>query len=123
MDELFSDKQLVTCQSAMDDFMAILDTLGGQGEKLRAKELMTKIKVIPDRTSDKVKMLKTGGKVRERSKVIFGTGDYLKVVTVSANSGFIRAAQSQNINLAVMVHESRALTESKMSSATKITED
>ena len=104
----------------MDDFQSILDTLGGEGEKLRAKELMTRLKVIPDQISDKVHMLKTGGKVRERSKVIFGTGDYLKVVTVSANSGFTRAAQSQNITLAVISHESRALTESKMRSAKEI---
>ena len=104
----------------MDDFMTILETLGGEGEKIRAKELTLRIKVIPDQISDKVQKLKTGGKVRERSKVIFGTGDYLKVVTVSANSGFSRAAQSQNITLAVISHESRALTESKMKTAKKI---
>ena len=40
-----------------------------------------------------------------------------KVVTVSANSGFVRAAQGQGINLAVIIHESRALTEGKMPSA------
>ena len=105
----------------MDDFTTILDTLGGEGEKLRAKELVQRIKVIPDQISEKVQKLKTGGKVRERSKVIFGSGDYQKVVTVSANSGFTRAAQSQNITLAVITHESRALTESKMKTATKIT--
>ena len=70
----------------------------------------------------RVQSLKTGGKVRERSKVIFGTGDYLQVVTVSANSGFVRAAQSQNINLAVINHESRALTEGKMQAASQINE-
>ena len=116
LEELFRNKQLMTCQSAMDDFQGILQTLGGSGEKARAKELLARIKVVPDCTSDKVQCLKSGGKVRERSKVIFGTGDAMKVVTVSANSGFVRAAQSQNVNLAVINHESRALTEGKMKS-------
>ena len=83
--------------------------------------MIKRIKVVPDQISDKVSQLKCGGKVRERSKCIFGTGDALQVVTVSANTGFIRAAQSQNINLAVICHESRALTEGKMSSGSPIT--
>jgi hypothetical protein len=120
LDQLFKDKQLICCQSAIDDFNSILANLGGPSEKIRALELFDKIKVVPDQCSDKVDLLKTGGKVRERSKVIFGTGDLLKAVTVSANSGFIRAAQSQNIELAVICHESRALTEDKMKSAKPI---
>ena len=102
------------------DFQAILSTLGGPGEKIRAEKFLERVKVVPDQISDKVKNLKCGGKVRERSKVIFGTGDALKVVTVSANTGFVRAAQSQNIDLAVISHEPRALTEDKMKTARKI---
>ena len=120
LDEVFEGKTLITCQSAIDDFQAILSTLGGPGEKSRAEKFLEAIKVVPDQMSDKVMNLKCGGKVRERSKLIFGTGDALKVVTVSANSGFVRAAQSQNIDLAVISHESRALTEDKMKTAKKI---
>ena len=117
LDEIFREKKLITCQAAMEDFQMILNTLGGPGEKSRAQEFLQKIEIVPDQMSDIVHSLKTGGKVRERSKIIFGTGDSLKVVTVSANSGFVRAAQCQNINLAVITHESRALTESKMMTA------
>ena len=120
LDAMFKDKYLITCQSAMNDFQAILSTLGGPGEKTRAAKLLERVKVVPDQISDKVKNLKCGGKVRERSKVIFGTGDALKVVTVSANTGFVRAAHSQNIDLAVISHEPRALTEDKMKTAKKI---
>ena len=120
LDALFNDKSLITCQSAINDFQAILSTLGGPGEKTRAEKFLERVKVVPDQISDKVKNLKCGGKVRERSKVIFGTGDALKVVTVSANTGFVRAAQSQNIDLAVISHEPRALTEDKMKTARKI---
>ena len=38
----------------------------------------------------------------------------MKVVTVTANSGFVRAARGQGLDLAVILHESRALTEDKM---------
>ena len=120
LDEIFQDKKLLTCQSAIEDFQTILETLGGPSEKARAQEFIKRIEVVPDQMSDNVKELKTGGKVRERSKVIFGSGDNMKIVTVSANSGFVRAAQSQNINLAVINHESRALTESKMKTAVPI---
>ena len=47
---------------------------------------------------------------------------WFQVVTVSANSGFVRAAQGQGINLAVIIHESRALTEGKMGSAAAVSE-
>ena len=33
---------------------------------------------------------------------------------MSANSGFVRAARGQGLELAVALHESRALTEGKM---------
>ena len=52
--------------------------------------------------------------IKDRSRAIFGTGDALRVVTVSANSGFVRAARGQGLELAVELHESRALTEGKM---------
>ncbi|KAF8792797.1 UPF0415 protein C7orf25 like protein [Argiope bruennichi] len=48
-----------------------------------------------------------------RSQIVFGTGDSMKAVTVSANLGFLRAAQSQGIKFVAFVHESRALTECK----------
>lgn len=114
LDKLFEGKELLACESAIEDFKSILETLGGPGEKERAEELVKRIKIVPDQFSDHVLALKPGGKIRPRSKVIFGTGDKLRVLTVSANSGFVRAAQSQGVQLAVFHHQSRALTESKM---------
>ena len=48
------------------------------------------------------------------------TGDCMKVLTVTANSGFVRAARGQGLDLGVILHESRALTEDKMKHAEKI---
>lgn len=41
------------------------------------------------------KMLQLGGKIRERSLIIFTFGDRIQAVTVTANDGFVRAAKQQ----------------------------
>ena len=57
------------------------------------------------------------GKIKHRSLAIFGTGDHLKLSTITANVGFVRAAKGQGIDLAVIVHKLRALTKGKMDTA------
>lgn len=122
LDSIFEGKKLVSCQSAVLDFTSIVDTLGGEGEKLRAKDLLENRlhAIVPDNISEGVRNLELSDQIKDRSKSIFGTGDSMKIVTVTANKGFVRAAKSQGLNLAVVIHESRALTESKMKSAVKI---
>ena len=57
------------------------------------------------------------GKIKSRSLAIFATGDALRVVTITANTGFIRAAAGQGVTFATVTHESRALTEDKEKTA------
>ena len=122
LESIFNGKKLVCCESAVIDFKSIVDTLGGDGEKLRAKDLLeNKIHaILPDIKSERVENLKLSDKVKSRSKSIFGTGDAMEILTVTANKGFVRAARSQGLSLAVILHESSALTESKMHTATQI---
>ena len=61
------------------------------------------------------------GKIKSRSLAIFATGDNMKVVTVTANNGFIRAAAGQGVTFATVTHESRALTEDKEKTAKDLT--
>lgn len=124
LESLFAGRKLICCESAINDFKLIIQTLGGEGEKCRSKILIDNLidTVVPDGMSERLKSLDLSGKIKERSRAIFGTGDLLQIVTVSANSGFIRAAQGQGINLAVILHESRALTEGKMKMAVPISE-
>ena len=118
LDSVFHGKKLVSCESAIKDFMTIVDTVGGENEKLRAKDLVeNKLTVVPDALSEEVANLKLSDQIKERSKIIFGTGNNMKILTVTSNKGFVRAAQSQGLALPVVLHESRALTESKMSTA------
>lgn len=102
----------------MNSFKEIVNTVGGPNEILRANEFIEKITVLPDTataldtseidandeifnnvqfTNDKV--LQAGGKIRERSLIIFTFGDRIQAVTVTANDGFVRAAKQQVIIL------------------------
>jgi len=72
---------LICCQSAAKDFRTIIDTLGGEGERIRAKNLLEDLidEIVPDGMSDRLKNLDLSGKIKARSRAIFGTGDYLQV--------------------------------------------
>ncbi|XP_054707488.1 UPF0415 protein C7orf25 homolog [Uloborus diversus] len=113
LDQLFENKKLICCQTAHKDFMEILSTVGGDEEKKRASEFLKRVTVISDNVSPNALCLEKTSKIKDRSKIVFGTGDSMKAITVSANLGFLRAARSQGIKFVAFVHESRALTECK----------
>lgn len=114
LDKAFEGRKLFCCSTAHRDFQNIIETLGGPAEKRRADLLLQRVIVIPDKMSKRTEFqLKEGGKVKPRSRKIFGTGDELRAITVTANEGFVRAAKSQGLSYAVLVHESRALSEGK----------
>lgn len=120
LDELFADRKLVCCQSAYNDFSTIVKIMAGPCETEAAHRLFERLEVVPDSPSERAAGLALRGKIRKRSKIIFGTGDRLKAVTVTANSGFLRAAKAQGADFVAFVHESRALTEAKEVNATPI---
>ncbi|XP_041960870.1 UPF0415 protein C7orf25 homolog [Alosa sapidissima] len=113
LEEFMQGKELFACQSAVQDFRVILDTLGGPGEKARADELLARLTVVPDEPSERTNRLVMSSKVNPRSLMIFGTGDSLRAVTMTANSGFVRAAANQGVRYSVFIHQPRALTEGK----------
>lgn len=120
LEEFMKGKELFACESAVKDFQVILETLGGAGEKSRAALLMERIGVVPDQPSERALRLVPSSKINSRSQTIFGTGDTLKAITMTANSGFVRAAANQGVRFSVFIHQPRALTESKESSATPL---
>ena len=52
-------------------------------------------------------------RISSRHKVVFGVGDALHAVTLSANRQFVQAAKEQGVTLLVALHPPRALTEKK----------
>ncbi|XP_030045867.1 UPF0415 protein C7orf25 homolog isoform X2 [Microcaecilia unicolor] len=117
LEDFMKGKELFACESAVKDFQSILQTLGGPGEKERATLLIKRINVVPDQPSERALRLAASSKINARSITIFGTGETLKAITMTANSGFVRAAANQGIKFSVFIHQPRALTESKESIA------
>lgn len=110
-------KNLLVCRTAWADFNSIVRLLGGPKEKERAAKLIDRVTIVDDHLSERANKLQLRGKIKERSKVVFGTGDHLQAITVTANCGFVRAAVSQGVHLTVHLHPARALTEQKESTA------
>lgn len=108
--KMFQGKELICCQTAVEDFKNIVEMVGGENEKKRAAELLSVIRVVPDVVSPG---LNISGKVKGRSRLIFGTGQEHKAITVTANKGFVHASKHMGVAFAVVIHESRALTERK----------
>uniref|UniRef100_A0A1X7VMT4 DUF1308 domain-containing protein n=1 Tax=Amphimedon queenslandica TaxID=400682 RepID=A0A1X7VMT4_AMPQE len=104
-------KSLLACKTAIDDFKSILSVVAGPSEKERAKELLSRINVVPDQPSERARNLHNSGRIKERAKIIFGTGDSLQAITLTANEGFVRAAAGRGISFNVIVHPCRALAE------------
>lgn len=120
LDAFMEGKQLFACHAAVHDFQVILDTLGGPGEKERAQKLLARLHLVDDQPSERTLRLTPSAKVNRRSMLIFGTGDSLKAVTMTANSRFVRAAANQGVHFTVFIHQPRALTEGKEWRATPI---
>ncbi|XP_074505871.1 UPF0415 protein C7orf25 homolog [Sebastes fasciatus] len=113
LDAFMQGKELFACRAAVRDFQLILDTLGGAGEKERAQTLLARLQVVDDQPSERTLRLAPSAKVNSRSLMIFGTGDSLRAVTMTANSRFVRAAANQGVRYSVFIHQPRALTEGK----------
>lgn len=115
LDTLFGGERrsLICCQTAYDEFMNITRIMAGPTEIEARQKLLERLTVVPNEPSERAVSLPLCGKVKERSKTIFGTGDALRAITVTANGGFLRAAHARGVDFAAFVHESRALTEAK----------
>lgn len=120
LDAFMEGKELFACRAAVHDFRVILDTLGGPGEKERAQTLLARLRLVDDQPSERTVHLTRTAKVNERSLLIFGTGDALRAVTMTANSRFVRAAANQGVRYSVFIHQPRALTEGKEWRATPV---
>lgn len=96
---LVDNKQIVMTKTAYKEFQGNLKASTNDDEKIRAKVLMSRIKVIDDNPSQRFKELKITGNVdTEEDKIIFGTGDKLGILTVTTDSKFVRGASAQKLS-------------------------
>lgn len=122
LQKLIEGKKLICCQTAFDSFNEIVKTVGGPEEIKRAKLLLEKITIVEDKITERIGKLHIGGKIKSRSKVIFGSGDYYQALTLTANKSFLAAADIQGVKIQAILHEPRALSEQKQQFATVIEE-
>ena len=107
---LLHGKPLAACSAAVQAFTKIVDEIGGPAEQARAAALLPRIELLDDTPSARCMALRPSGKIKRVSQIVFGTSDQLRLKTVSANRGFVRAAQGQGCRLSVIAHDGRALS-------------
>ena len=82
-------------QSAFDEFNKIVSLIAGDKEKSRAERLKDRLRVVKDEPSARILELPDSARISDRAKISFGTGETHSAVTVSSNTGFIRASRQQ----------------------------
>ena len=89
------DKEWIVAQSAFDEFNKIVSLIAGDKEKSRAERLKQRLRVVKDEPSQRILELPDSARISDRAKISFGTGETHSAVTVSSNTGFIRASRQQ----------------------------
>jgi len=115
--EFLANKQLIVPESARNDFLAILNVVGGATEKQRAHKLLQSVTVVVDSPSPRSLQLPVTSHIKFRARTVFGTGDNHQAVTTTANVRFVRAAAQAGVEFVVFIHPARALTELKQLTA------
>lgn len=110
INQCIENKKLVCCESAWNHFMDIVNLSAGPNEWKRCKELQSKITIVKDTVSERTQQL-NGKSMSDINKAVFGTGDSLRVMTVTAIASFVRKAEQQGVKYFVYVHPVRPLTE------------
>ncbi|PRQ15760.1 hypothetical protein RchiOBHm_Chr7g0176951 [Rosa chinensis] len=105
-----SGKRGIICESVHSEFKELVSMFGGPNEKLRASHLLKYLTVVPDSPSKRMMSLPTTRKLALKNKVVFGTGDYWRAPTVTANMAFVRAVSQVGMSLFTIEHRPRALT-------------
>ncbi|CAJ0958813.1 unnamed protein product, partial [Mesorhabditis belari] len=103
----------IICQTAYESVVNIVSTVAGPAEKKRVEELLKNVEVVEDKLTERSASLPDSERISARSRVIFGSGDYYRAVTTTANKHFVSSAYHQGVCFNVLVHEPRALSEQK----------
>lgn len=115
IEKIIEGKRLIACETAVNSFKDIINIVGGEKERKRAEEFITKIEVLPDieDVNQVIKNVELTCHIKERSLKIFAFGIYHTAVTVTSNFGFARAIKMKNLEIPMIFHSARTLTEIK----------
>merc|ERR1719277_1339671 len=90
--------------------MDIVHLSAGRNEWKRVHILADKMQIVKDQISERTQNLR-GKTMSHINKAVFGTGDSLKCMTMTAIASFVRKAEQQGVKYFVHVHPVRPLTE------------
>ncbi|OVA07410.1 Protein of unknown function DUF1308 [Macleaya cordata] len=110
MRSVISGKIGMICETVHSEFKELVSMCGGPNEKSRADQLIKHLLIVPDTPSTRMMSLPTTRKIALKNKVVFGTGDYWRGPTLTANMGFVRAISQTGMSLLTLEHRPRALT-------------
>lgn len=102
--KLLKTQQMVMCETALGEFRNILQRNGGKKEKERGIQLEKRMIIVPDDPSDRALNLRETRQLGKNNIIIFGTGDKLGIITMTADQKAIRAASGQGVNFEVDTH-------------------
>jgi hypothetical protein len=101
---LVSGKALIMSNTACNEFQHIIQNIGGPKEQARATRLLQRVQVVPDQPSARALTLRLTKRVGQRDIIIFGTGDALGALTLTADAKFIQGALAQGVAFMAHVH-------------------
>ncbi|PPS14520.1 hypothetical protein GOBAR_AA06057 [Gossypium barbadense] len=105
-----SGKRGIICESVLSESKKLALMCGGANEKHRADQLLKCLLVVRDSPSEQLIGLPTTRKLALKNKIVFGTGDYWRAPTLTANMAFVRAVAQIGMSLFTIEHSPRALT-------------
>ncbi|KAK5811426.1 hypothetical protein PVK06_026757 [Gossypium arboreum] len=105
-----SGKRGIICESVLLESKELALMCGGANEKHRADQLLKCLLVVRDSPSEQLIGLPTTRKLALKNKIVFGTGDYWRAPTLTANMAFVRAVAQIGMSLFTIELSLRALT-------------
>lgn len=103
-------EQLAMAKTAFDEFVTIVQYSGGRLERARANRFLQRVVVVPDNLSAAAQALQPTRSLSVNDIIILGTGDQLRIVTMTADAKAVRAASAQGVDFNVYLHLPHSLT-------------
>ncbi|WP_413662609.1 DUF1308 domain-containing protein [Microbulbifer sp. CNSA002] len=88
------DKHMLVTQAAFSELVSSVARDGNESTILAAAAVLSQTSLIPNLPSARVMSMQTTRSVGAMDKLIFGTGDALRVATFSSDAKFVRGAAS-----------------------------
>lgn len=95
--------------TALAEFANVVRNIAGPNEKASAVSLLQRVRIVPDNPSSRALGIRPTGGIGANDIIIFGTGDSMGAVTMTADARAIRSAAAQGVNFAHFLHRTMPL--------------